>query len=159
DAPVIGSTIPVCVNEIVMMPSSRAEIWVTYRNAQGRITPPQPGASATLKMVGLTMGSGDSWPAVDLAKVQFQQSGARKLTSSQLVVNGPSDAAGIHQPGGIFKTKVANAHGAPPPADCAPLAPGHRRRIFFGFSDVTVNNTFALGYEEIDEKGRVVPGS
>ena len=28
------------------------------------------------------------------------------------------------------------------------MAPGHRRRIFFGFSDVTVNNTFALGYEE-----------
>ena len=36
DAQVIGSTVPVCVNEIVMMPSSRTELWVTYRNAQGQ---------------------------------------------------------------------------------------------------------------------------
>jgi FtsP/CotA-like multicopper oxidase with cupredoxin domain len=42
---------------------------------------------------------------------------------------------------------------------CAPLPTGHRRRIFFGFSDVFTNNTFALGYEEVDERGRVVPGS
>jgi hypothetical protein len=39
------------------------------------------------------------------------------------------------------------------------LAPGHRRRIFFGFSDVAVNNTFALGYEEVDHNGAVVPGT
>jgi L-ascorbate oxidase len=68
DVTVVGSTVPVCVNEIVMMPSSRTEFWVTYRNATGRITPPPSGASATLRMVGLTMGSGDSWPAVDLAR-------------------------------------------------------------------------------------------
>jgi hypothetical protein len=57
DVNVIGSTVPVCVNEIVMMPSSRTEFWVTYRNASGRIVPPPSGASATLKMVGLTMGA------------------------------------------------------------------------------------------------------
>src|SRR5262249_23678684 len=74
-AQVIGTTVPVCVDEIVMMPSSRTEIWVTYRNQDGRITPPPAGASATLKMIGLTMGSGDHWPAVDLAKVLFSQSG------------------------------------------------------------------------------------
>jgi len=162
NAPVIGSTVPVCVNEIVMMPSSRTEFWVTYRNASGVITPPPPGASATWKMVGLTMGSGDQWPAVDLAKVQFNQSGARQYTSNQVVVGGSTDAAGLFsKPGGIFSATVpgATASAAALPAGCAPLPRGHRRRIFFGFSDVTVADTFALGYEEVDQNGKVVPGS
>jgi L-ascorbate oxidase len=162
DAPVIGATVPVCVNEIVMMPSSRTELWVTYRNAEGRITPPPAGASATLKMVGLTMGTGDAWPAVDLAKVRFNQSGARQYTSNQVVVGGPTDAAGVYQQGGIFSAQVPGASAAAQPAQpagCTPLPPGHRRRIFFGFSDVTINNTFALGYEEIDQNGNVVPGT
>jgi FtsP/CotA-like multicopper oxidase with cupredoxin domain len=42
---------------------------------------------------------------------------------------------------------------------CAPLPEGHRRRIFFGFSEVAINNTFALGYEEVDQNGDVVPGT
>jgi FtsP/CotA-like multicopper oxidase with cupredoxin domain len=160
NAPAIGSTVPVCVNEIVMMPSARTEFWVTYRNAHGVITPPPPGASATWKMVGLTMGSGDSWPAVDLAKVQFSQSGPRRHTSNQVVVGGATDAAGVFsKPGGIFSAPVLGATASALPAGCAPLPHGHRRRIFFGFSDVTVNNTFALGYEEVDQNGKVVPGS
>jgi L-ascorbate oxidase len=165
DAPVIGSTVPVCVNEIVMMPSSRVELWVTYRNSQGHIVPPPRGASATWKMVGLTMGSGDQWPAVDLAKVQFNQTGAPRYTSNHVVVGGPTDAAGVFQPNGIFTATVQGASTAPtsPAAStassCAPLPAGHRRRIFFGFSDVFTNNTFALGYEEVDQHGNVVPGS
>jgi len=157
---VIGSTVPVCVNEIVMMPSSRTEFWVTYRNANGVIMPPPLGASATWKMVGLTMGTGDTWPAVDLAKVQFNQSGARQYTSNQVVVAGSTDAAGVFsKPGGIFSAPVSGASTAALPAGCAPLPQGHRRRIFFGFSDVTVADTFALVYEEVDQYGKVVPGS
>jgi L-ascorbate oxidase len=163
DAQVIGSTVPVCVNEIVMMPSSRTEFWVTYRDANGHVTPPPRGASATWKMVGLTMGTGDSWPAVDLAKVLFNQTGGRQFTSHQVVVGGPRDAAGVfQQPGGIFVAQVPGTSTAVAPAlttTCAPLPQGHRRRIFFGFSDVKTNNTFALGYEEIDQNGRVVPSS
>jgi L-ascorbate oxidase len=162
DAQVIGSTVPVCVNEIVMMPSSRTEFWVTYRNAQGHVVPPPRGASATWKMVGLTMGTGDAWPAVDLAKVLFNQSGGRQYTSHQVVVGGPTDAAGLAQPGGIFTAQVPGTSAAVAPAvttACLPLPKGHRRRIFFGFSDVTINNTFALGYEELDQNGNVVPGS
>jgi FtsP/CotA-like multicopper oxidase with cupredoxin domain len=162
DAQVIGSTVPVCVNEIVMMPSSRTEFWVTYRNAQGHVVPPPRGASATWKMVGLTMGTGDAWPAVDLAKVLFNQSGGRQYTSHQVVVGGPTDAAGLAQPGGIFNAPVPNVSAAVAPAvttACPPLPKGHRRRIFFGFSDVTINTTFALGYEELDQNGNVVPGS
>jgi FtsP/CotA-like multicopper oxidase with cupredoxin domain len=159
DAQAIGSVVPVCVNEIVMMPSARTEFWVTYRDANGRVMPPPPGASATWKMVGLRMGTGDAWPAVDLAKVQFKQSGARHLTTHQVVVAGATDAAGLHQPGGIFNAHVPGAKAAALPAGCAPLPAGHRRRVFFGFSDVTVNNTFALGYEEVDQNGNVVPGT
>jgi FtsP/CotA-like multicopper oxidase with cupredoxin domain len=159
DAPVSGATIPVCVNEIVMMPSSRTEIWVTYRNADGHVVPPPSGASATLKMVGLTMGTGDAWPAVDLAKVQFNQTGPRLYTGNHIVVGGPTDAAALVQRGGIFAAQVPGARKAVAPAECVPLPTGHRRRIFFGFSDVTVNNTFALGYEEVDQNGNVVPGT
>ena len=167
DVPAIGSTLPVCVNEIVMMPSSRVEFWVTYRNAQGHIVPPPRGASATWKMIGLTMGSGDGWPAADLATVQFNQTGARQMTSNHVEVGGSTDAVAMRQPGGILTAQVpaasvAAATTAPTAASasaCVPLPQGHRRRIFFGFSDVATNNTFALGYEEIDQNGRVVPGT
>jgi FtsP/CotA-like multicopper oxidase with cupredoxin domain len=114
-------------------------------------------------MVGLTMGTGDAWPAVDLAKVRFNQSGTPKYTSHQVVVGGPTDAAGLRQAGGIFTAPVPGTSAAVAPAvttaTCVPLPQGHHRRIFFGFSDVTINNTFALGYEEVDQNGHVVPGS
>jgi L-ascorbate oxidase len=151
-------SLPVCVSELVMVPSSRAELWVTYRDPDGRIImPPAAGATATLKMVGITMGSGDAWPAVDLASVSFAPTGARQLTSYALDIQG--DAFNSVQPAGIFAAQVPNAQPVAAPAACKPLAPGHRRRIFFGFSDVSVNNTFALGYEEIDQNGAVVPGT
>ena len=163
NAQVISSTVAVCVNEIVMMPSSRVELWVTYRDSQGRVVRPPVGASATLKMIGLTMGTGDAWPAVDLAKVQFNQGGAlasAAVTSTNAVaVGGTTDAAGLTKSGGIYASAVPGANPAPSPSGCAPLTPGHRRRIFFGFSDVRVNNTFALGYEEVDQNDNVVPGS
>jgi hypothetical protein len=57
-------TLPVCVDEWVMMPSSRVDLWGTFRDQNGNVTTSPRGASATLKMEGLTMGSGDGWPAV-----------------------------------------------------------------------------------------------
>ena len=150
-------SLPVCVSELVMMPSARAELWVTYRDSTGRIAPPPAGASATFKMIGLTMGSGDAWPAVDLARVTFAPTGGRQLTRNALDIQG--DAFNTVQPPGIFAARVPGAYATTPPSGCSPLAPGHRRRIFFGFSDVTVNNTFALGYEEVDQNGAVVPGT
>ena len=149
------TTVPVCVDEFVMMPSSRVELYVTYRNPQGVITPPLPGASATFKMVGLTMGTGDGWPAIDLAKVQFNQTGARQFTSNQVVVHD----SGLLQPGGLLVAANPTAKPAPLPPGCAPLPAGWHRRIFFGFSNTTINNTFALGYELVDQHGNVVPGS
>ncbi len=42
--------------------------------------------------------------------------------------------------------------------DCQSLAPGHRRRIFFGLP-ATNPDAFGLGYEELDRDGQVVPGT
>ena len=153
-APVI-TAVPVCVDEFVVMPSSRVEVWVTYRNQSGAVTPPPSGASATWRNQSLTMGSGDVWPQVDLAKVLFNQTGARQFTSNQVVVKD----SGLTQPGGMFVAQVPGAVAAPLPAGCKALPAGHHRRIFFGFSDVTTDGTFALGYEEVDQNGNVVPGS
>jgi FtsP/CotA-like multicopper oxidase with cupredoxin domain len=150
-------SLPVCIDELVMMPSSRAELWVTYRSSNNHVGPSPAGATATFKMVGLTMGSGDHWPAIDLAAVQFAQSGPRKFTRAALDIHG--DALASMQPAGIFSAPVLKARAASLPPGCGALPSGHRRRIFFGFEDVTVDGTFALGYEELDQHGNVVPGT
>jgi L-ascorbate oxidase len=151
-------SLPVCVTELVMMPSARAELWVTYRTPEGRVAPPPTGATATFKMVGLTTGTtGNNWPTVDLAKVEFAQAGSQNLVSAALDVQG--HALAVMQPKGIFRALVPGASPAPLSRGCKALASGHRRRIFFGFEDVAVNDTQALGYEEIDEHGAVVPGT
>jgi FtsP/CotA-like multicopper oxidase with cupredoxin domain len=150
-------SLPICVNELVMMPSARAELWVTYRASGDRVGPPPAGATATFKMIGLTMGSGDQWPAVDLAAVEFAQTGPRKFTSNALDIQG--DALASMQSAGIFSAANPKTGIAALPAGCSALPPGHRRRIFFGFQDVAVDGTFALGYEEVDQNGNVVPGT
>ncbi len=149
------STTPVCVDEWVMMPSSRVDVFVTYRNGNGVIVPPPTGATATFTMVGLTMGSGDTWPSVNMAKVQFNQTGQRKLTANSVVATD----SGLMKAGGMFVSANPTAKPTPLPTGCAPLAPGHHRRIFFGFQDTAINNTFALAYEEVDQNGNVVPGT
>jgi L-ascorbate oxidase len=150
-------SLPICINELVMMPSSRAELWVTYRTPGGLVGPPPAGATATLKMVGLNMGSGDQWPAVDLAAIQFAQTGPRKFTINALDIQG--DALASMLSGGIFSAPNPRATATALPPGCAALPAGHRRRIFFGFEDVFTNNTFGLGYEEVDQLGNVVPGT
>ncbi len=147
--------LPVCVTELVMMPSARAELWATYRDAAGRVAQPPQKASATLKTTGLKMGSGDSWPAVDLAKVEFEQGEA--LHKSALAVIG--DALKVTQAGGIFADARPDARAAPLPGGCKALPPGHRRRIFFGLEDLKDESSFGLGYEEVDAHGDPVPGT
>jgi len=54
------------------MPSSRAEVWVTYRNANGTPQTPPPGATAVLRSSGhWPATTGDKYPEIDLANVQF----------------------------------------------------------------------------------------
>ncbi len=149
---------PVCVTEFVMMPSSRAELWVTYRDANGRIVTPPAGATGTFKTIGIITGAaGDSWPAIDLAKVVFAQTGPRRLVAFALNIFG--DALAANKSTGIFSAKVPYAKPAALPSGCKALASGHRRRIFFGLADYTNSSSFGLGYEEIDQNGRVVAGT
>ncbi len=159
-SPGVGlSSAPVCVTEFVMMPSSRAEVWVTYRDPAGNIVPSPSGASATLKTIGLTTGAaGDSWPAIDLAQVAFAQTGPRNLAAFALDIRG--DALLANLPTGIFSAPVPAAKAAALPTGCHALPAGHRRRIFFGLPDPSNNpDSFGLGYEEIDQNGAVVAGS
>jgi L-ascorbate oxidase len=149
---------PVCVTEFVMMPSSRAEVWVTYRDPSGRIVTPPVGATGTFKTIGITTGAaGDSWPAIDLAKVAFAQTGPRQLIAFALNIFG--DALAANKSTGIFSAKVPYAKAAALPAGCKALASGHRRRIFFGLADYTNASSFGLGYEEVGPNGAVVPGT
>jgi FtsP/CotA-like multicopper oxidase with cupredoxin domain len=150
---------PVCVNQFAMMPSSRAEVWVTYRDSSGRVVTPPPGATATFQTIGITTGpAGDSWPQIDLAAVAFAQTGQRRFTASALDIRG--DALAANRPNGIFGAKVPYAKAAPLPAGCKPLAAGHHRRIFFGLVDpVNFPSVFGQGYEEVDGNGMVVAGT
>lgn len=150
---------PVCVDQFAMMPSSRVEVWVTYRDGNGRTMASPKGATATFKTIGLSTGpAGDSWPEVDLAHVTFAQDRPSWLAAFALDVAG--DALITNLPTGIFAAPVPDARPAPLPAHCKALAPGHRRRIFFGLVDPVNNpNGFGLGYEEVDHRGAVVPGT
>jgi hypothetical protein len=49
-APSIGfQSLPICINELVMMPGSRTELWVAYRDTAGRLAGPPAGATGTFK--------------------------------------------------------------------------------------------------------------
>ena len=163
-----GESPPVCVTDLVMMPSARAEIWAVWRGADGNVAAAPAGATATLRTVGFSTGpSGDTWPAVNLAKVQFPAGQAPRLSHGALNIHG--DALATMQPGGLFETGFP----VPPGAGitgCKALAPGHHRRIYFGNPtlasaphtpgvDQYGNSVFGLGYEEIDQNGAPVPGT
>jgi FtsP/CotA-like multicopper oxidase with cupredoxin domain len=58
-----GAAAPVCAAHLVMLPSSRAEIW---------IAPSSASSTATLRTRTYTTGAaGDSWPSANLAHIAF----------------------------------------------------------------------------------------
>jgi L-ascorbate oxidase len=75
--PCPGATHPaglaVCTTGIRMMPSSRVELWVTYRDQSGAIVKPPANAHAVLRNFSSpdTGPGGDTWPSVDLLDVDF----------------------------------------------------------------------------------------
>jgi L-ascorbate oxidase len=144
----------VCTTRLHLMPSSRAEIWVNYRDANGTPQSPPAGARAIFRTAGYQTGpTGDNWPAADLAKVRF--------------VDGPvivgdlyqhAQARALHYPVRLAaELRRANEKIQTEP-DCTALAPGHKRRIFFNVPSDNPNG-FGLGYEEIDQNGVPVPGT
>jgi FtsP/CotA-like multicopper oxidase with cupredoxin domain len=98
---------PLCAQRIRMMPSSRVELWVTYRNAAGLIVSPPPAASAVLKTYGFCTGSaGDWWPEIRLAQVRFMPLPPNESAAvTSLGVRG--QALSDMLPGGIFAAPVS----------------------------------------------------
>jgi hypothetical protein len=146
------------------MPSSRVEFLVSYRDSRGRLATAPAGASATLVNHSWTTGPiGDTWPKINLATVHFAAGGTRNVVGDYLKLKGFAQLN--KQATGIFKAAHPTARPATLPANCASLAPGHRRRVFFGnpglgsdpdHGDLPI---FGLGYEEVDSSGTAVPGT
>ena len=164
DCPSGGAkTLPVCVSDLVMMPSSRAEVWVTYRRSDGRVAKPPANATATLRQVSAVLGqAAETWPQLKLARIQFAEPKPTKTAievASGKMVSSPSVLASpaprLAGPAAIASLVL------PKPATCGPLPQGHHRRIFFGLVNPTdANSSFGLGYEEVvNETGEVVPGT
>lgn len=148
---------PLCATRIRMMPSSRVELWVAHRDAQGRLAPAGLNASATLYTAGVKTGPvGDRWPSVDLARVSFRGTAGAGAPQVLAVTGDPNAQARDPRRLGAELRGDNAMYGAEP--DCQPLAPGHRRRIFMGFAPGG-SVAFGLGYEELDENGQPVPGT
>lgn len=155
-----NGVLPICIGRLLMLPSSRAEIWVAYRDAQGQLASAPPGAEVVFRTVGRQTGpAGDSWPAVDLARLVFQSGAASPAMPQTLAVR--PDAHALANPVAIARDLAADNATHPPEGFCQPLAPGHRRRIFFNLihSVPGEGQPFGLGYEEVNEKGVPIPGT
>lgn len=154
---------PLCVTEMLMMPSARAEIWVTYRGADGQGPAQPPTAPATYVFTqeafstgGTTDGKngpptlsphGDTWPAANLAQIAFQPDPAKH----------PAIPAYIPTRAIFDPARVQDATVLPDATTCvstAQLPAGHGRRIYFGVSPNQPNQPnaptfFGLGYTEV----------
>src|SRR5206468_9370328 len=83
----------ICTRKLHMMPSSRVEVWVTSRDKSDLPGPPHTKDYAIFRTSGYTTGaSGDSWPAVDLARVEFQGTKWDSNTPKALRVKGDAVA-------------------------------------------------------------------
>lgn len=146
---------PVCATRLHMMPSARVEIWVTYRDGQQVPAVPAPARAAVLRTVGYTTGpAGDTWPAINLAQVNFVPGSSSIAPPVALTVR--SETQGLYTAANPFPDLAGyNASVAKDPT-CLPLAKGHHRRVYYGYP---IDNPagFGLGFEEIDQHGVPVP--
>jgi L-ascorbate oxidase len=147
----------VCAVSVYSMPSSRVDIWIPQADTQ---------SLATLRCVGpLQMGwNGDNWPTFDLARVVFEGH-PTNLKPAELPIPRPgSNAIPITEASddSLMSVDYSQARSGGTP-QCKKLPNGHRRRIYFGIPPPGGNggeeDGFALAYEEVDDKGKVVPGT
>lgn len=134
----------ICTTQLLIMPSARAEVYIPPRIEDAR--------SATLVQASYGTGpAGDSWPNVKLARVIFPALPAN-VAVTPVRVKSWKPEADDRRPSSVklAATKENEASG------CSALAPGHRRRIFFG---IPQNGGHGLGYEEVDDHGQPVPGT
>ncbi len=143
-----------CTRNLLLMPSSRVEIWVTYRDASDLPSTPRKNAYAVFRTAGFQTGpSGDSWPAVNLAQVNFLSPSS---LNSLALLGISGEASSVSNPKVIAsQLSGQNKAAVPGPASCKALPPGHTRRIFYAVPTTDLD-AFGLAYEELDEKGNVV---
>jgi L-ascorbate oxidase len=148
---------PLCTTRLHMMPSTRVEIWVAYRDAKGSLTTPLPGAQAIFRTAGFVTGpDGDTWPSVDLGSVHFESPAAVPSAPAALSVQGV--AAALTVPSALASDLIlANTAVASDPS-CKALPKNHKRRIFFN-APIDDPDAFGLGYEELDDHDVPVPGT
>ena len=143
-----------------MMPSSRAEVYVTYRDQNGNIVTPPAGASATLQNAGADDRPGRRSVAGDPISPpsQFNQSGSQRnhrvlpLTFAARHAVPTSATASLRR-------ELRYAKPAPLPAGCKPLASRSSPPDFLRCRDPTNPDIFGLGYEEVDQNGVVIPST
>ena len=148
---------PLCTKRLLMMPSTRAEIRVAYRDATGALTTPPPGAQAIFRTAGFVTGpDGDTWPAVDLGTVLFESPAAKAKAPAALSVDG--GAAGLTVPRALASDLISANVAVGEDPTCKTLPKNHKRRIFFN-APTDNPDAFGLGYEELDEHNVPVPGT
>lgn len=144
---------PLCTRRLHLMPSARVEVWVAYRDGHDALASAPGGAHAVFRTAGYQTGpSGDSWPAVDLARVEFQ-GGLDSSAPKALSITG--EATAMQMPAALSANMLSFNHSVSPDSTCTALPPGHKRRIFYAVPTDDLS-AFGLAYEEIDEQGRVV---
>jgi FtsP/CotA-like multicopper oxidase with cupredoxin domain len=147
-----GSDSPLCTRLLHMMPSSRIEVWVTYRDNKDHVSAPPANASAIFRTTGYQTGpSGDYWPAVNLASVAFAKGASQVMNA--LTVRG--EAQKLTSPRLLSSEMLAHNKSVGVDNTCKPLPPGHMRRIFYAVPTTDLD-AFGLAVEEVDERGNVV---
>lgn len=159
-----GAPKGLCVSGVLMMPSSRIELWVAYRDTNGNLATPPAGDSAIFRTNGYNT-DGDAWPQLDLAAVSYATTAASTTHSAikaPQLLSVAGSARALRDPQKLASDLlIANtAVGADP--TCKALPAGHMRRIFFNVPTADADlgdGYFGLGYEELDENGTPVPGT
>ncbi len=148
----IAGQASLCTRNLLLMPSARVEVWVSYRNSQDMVASAPQNSYAVLRTTGFQTGpAGDSWPAVDLARVNFNSS---LQLNMQGLLGLAGEANNVSSPA-VLANQLSAANKAAETANCKALPAGHMRRIFYAVPTTDLD-AFGLAYEEIDEKGRVV---
>ena len=147
----VGVSRGLCTFRLHVMPATRIELWVGYRDVNGNpVRRPTP-TQAIFRTNGFSTGpSGDNYPAIDLAKVDFAY--------GQVDLQGDGRTSARTGNNTIVQAAGTGFHTQATKTNCAPLAPGHMRRIFLNLTQPSPAK-FGIGYEELDQNGRPVPGT
>jgi L-ascorbate oxidase len=172
-----------CTTTLRLMPSSRAEVRVVKQQAQTATfrtalysTGPSGDSWPAVELAHVTFAPGnydvlppivvgtqglDAMSATGalMGTAELRPRGSMTLASigtargaSNLPVTGSAHPEGLVQAQTIAIDPGLKL-GLRSSADCVPLAPGHHRRLLFGYPTPA---DFGLGYVEVDEKGREI---